>query len=174
MVAVDQIGVGEAAGQLRAAVHEERAPVTTLELGDVVERAQDRGRPPPVDEIGVAFQPIVDLPRRRPFAYEALVRCRRPGFERPDELLAAALAERAMGRLGRLIREVALPPDRDVPVFVNLHPEERGEVSKVGVSDECILMDSIDCPWLGSMVVGSPLRLVQALVRRKRERHSTR
>ena len=77
-----------------------------------------------VDEIGVAFQPIVDLPRRRPFAYEALVRCRRPGFERPDELLAAALAERAMGRLGRLIREVALPPDRDVPVFVNLHPEE--------------------------------------------------
>lgn len=77
-----------------------------------------------MDEIGVHFQPIVDLARRRTFAQEALVRCRRPGFERPDVLIAQAVQDRAMGYLGRLIREVALPVDERQGVFVNLHPDE--------------------------------------------------
>ncbi|MCB9603213.1 MAG: EAL domain-containing protein [Sandaracinus sp.] len=76
------------------------------------------------DEIGVHFQPIVDLQTRRTFAQEALVRCRRPGFERPDVLIAQAVTDQSMGFLGRLIREVALPVDERQGVFVNLHPDE--------------------------------------------------
>jgi len=76
------------------------------------------------EEVGVHFQPIVDLQTRRVFAQEALVRCRRPGFERPDVLIAQAVQERAMGYLGRLIREVALPVDERQAVFINLHPDE--------------------------------------------------
>ena len=32
---------------------------------------------------------------------------------------------------------------------LNLHPSEEGEASKVGVSDESILLDSPEVPWLG-------------------------
>ena len=46
VVAVDQAGVGEAGAQGGAAVDGDRAALGLLEGSDVVDRAQDRGRPP--------------------------------------------------------------------------------------------------------------------------------
>jgi len=76
------------------------------------------------DSIGVVFQPIVDLRTGRNFAAEALVRCKLPEFKSPVALFEAAAAERACGRLGRTIRDVAFAEAPSVPLFVNLHPQE--------------------------------------------------
>jgi len=77
-----------------------------------------------VSELGVVFQPIVDVSTGETFAHEALVRCKRPEYVSPLVLFERAVAENACGRLGRLIRDVAFSASGDVPLFVNLHPEE--------------------------------------------------
>jgi EAL domain-containing protein (putative c-di-GMP-specific phosphodiesterase class I) len=77
-----------------------------------------------VTDLGVVFQPIVELTTGQVFAHEALVRCRRPEYPSPPVLFDCAVAENACGRLGRLIREVAFGTCGDIPLFVNLHPEE--------------------------------------------------
>ena len=77
-----------------------------------------------VSDLGVVFQPIVDMRTGATFAHEALVRCRRPEYTAPPVLFEHAVKENACGRLGRLIREVAFQTCGDVPLFVNLHPEE--------------------------------------------------
>jgi EAL domain-containing protein (putative c-di-GMP-specific phosphodiesterase class I) len=75
-------------------------------------------------DLGVVFQPIVDVLTGATFAHEALVRCKRPEYAPPPVLFEHAVEENACGRLGRLIREVAFATCGDVPLFVNLHPEE--------------------------------------------------
>jgi len=77
-----------------------------------------------VSDLTVVFQPIVEIATGQTFAHEALVRCRRPEYPNPLVLFEHAVAESACGRLGRLIREVAFTTCGDVPLFVNLHPEE--------------------------------------------------
>jgi len=77
-----------------------------------------------VSDLGVVFQPIVDLSTGVTFAQEALVRCKRPEFSSPLVLFERAVEETACGRLGRLIREVAFGTCGEIPLFVNLHPEE--------------------------------------------------
>ena len=77
-----------------------------------------------VSDLGVVFQPIVELATGQTFAHEALVRCRRPEYAAPPVLFEHAVAEGATGRLGRLIRELAFSTSGDVPLFVNLHPDE--------------------------------------------------
>jgi EAL domain-containing protein (putative c-di-GMP-specific phosphodiesterase class I) len=77
-----------------------------------------------VSDLGVVFQPIVELSTGQIFAHEALVRPRRPEYPSPIVLFERAVAENACGRLGRIIREVAFGTAGDVPLFVNLHPEE--------------------------------------------------
>ena len=90
--------------------------------------ASDRGvggvRTLTVSEIGVVFQPIVDVRTGATFAQEALVRCKRPEYAAPPVLFEHAVQESACGRLGRLIREVAFGTCGDAALFVNLHPEE--------------------------------------------------
>ncbi len=76
------------------------------------------------DDIDVVFQPIVDLRTRRPFAQEALVRCKLPAFKSPPVLFETANADGTTGRVGRLIREVAFERGAGHALFVNLHPEE--------------------------------------------------
>lgn len=78
-------------------------------------------------EMKVAFQPIVDLDTGMTFALEALARCQRPGLESPMVLFTKASEQRASGRLGRLIREVAFTEVSSLPLFVNIHPEELSE-----------------------------------------------
>jgi EAL domain-containing protein (putative c-di-GMP-specific phosphodiesterase class I) len=75
-------------------------------------------------DLGVVFQPIVDVATGKTFAHEALVRCRRPEYKSPIVLFERAVEEKATGRLGRLIRDVAFSTSGEVSLFVNLHPEE--------------------------------------------------
>jgi EAL domain-containing protein (putative c-di-GMP-specific phosphodiesterase class I) len=74
-------------------------------------------------DLSTVFQPIVRLETGKLFAYETLVRCRVPGFA-PSTLFERAAAEQSTGRLGRMIREIAVPLCGGIPVFVNLHPNE--------------------------------------------------
>ncbi|MGH7297948.1 MAG: EAL domain-containing protein [Polyangiaceae bacterium] len=76
------------------------------------------------EDLGVVFQPIVEIASGRAFAFEALVRCKDPDYPSPPQLFDAAVKEDACGRLGRLIREVAFATCGDVTLFVNLHPQE--------------------------------------------------
>lgn len=95
-------------------------------LGDGIDTSDILSSPRSLveEEVTVVFQPIVDLFRQRVFAQEALCRCTRAGFERPDELFALAVNEGSVGRLGKMVREAALPPDETQRVFINLHPRE--------------------------------------------------
>jgi EAL domain-containing protein (putative c-di-GMP-specific phosphodiesterase class I) len=76
------------------------------------------------EDVNVVFQPIVELATGRQFAMEALVRCKIPEYERPGNLFARAEMEKACGRLGRVIREVAFERADAKPLFVNIHPDE--------------------------------------------------
>lgn len=79
------------------------------------------------DDIGVAFQPIVDLSDGSVFAYEALVRCKVEAFRAPPTLFAQAEREQCCGRLGRMIRDVSFGSEVPAALFVNLHPAELSE-----------------------------------------------
>jgi len=78
------------------------------------------------EDLSTVFQPIVCLDTGKLFAYETLVRCEVPGFA-PTTLFERAAAERSTGRLGRMIREIAVPLCGGTPVFFNLHPNELAE-----------------------------------------------
>jgi EAL domain-containing protein (putative c-di-GMP-specific phosphodiesterase class I) len=77
-----------------------------------------------VSDLGVVFQPLVEVNTGQVFAHEALVRCHHPEYSSPRVLFERAVVEDACGRLGRLIREVAFGTAGDVPLSVNLHPDE--------------------------------------------------
>ncbi len=79
------------------------------------------------DDIGVVFQPIVEMASGKTFAYEALVRCKRDEYKSPPVLFEHAVNEGACGSLGRLIRDVAFGTCGAVPLFVNIHPDELSE-----------------------------------------------
>jgi EAL domain-containing protein (putative c-di-GMP-specific phosphodiesterase class I) len=78
-------------------------------------------------DLSAVFQPIVTLATGAVFAYEALVRCGIARFSSPPVLFEHAGASRATGRLGRMIREIAVPLCGGLPLFVNLHPDELEE-----------------------------------------------
>ncbi len=77
------------------------------------------------EDLSVVFQPIVSLEDGGVFAYEALVRCRLPRLAGNPALLVEEAANlRCVGRLGRMIREIAIPLCSGIPVFLNVHPQE--------------------------------------------------
>ena len=61
------------------------------------------------DDLSVVFQPIVDMSDGQLFAHEALVRCSVPALKNPLVLFERALEVGCAGRLGRMIREIAVP-----------------------------------------------------------------
>jgi EAL domain-containing protein (putative c-di-GMP-specific phosphodiesterase class I) len=79
------------------------------------------------EQIGVVYQPIVDAQSGELFAHEVLVRCAVPELQPPPKLFQHAVAERACGRLGRLIREKAVVSGVGAPLFLNIHPDELTE-----------------------------------------------
>jgi len=108
----------------------ERATIPSARDADAVENAVavDRGVGSlVVSEIDVVFQPIVDLGSGWTMAFEALTRCRRPEFKNPVVLFEQAQREGAVGKLGRMVRQVAFERCDDAPLFVNVHPHELDE-----------------------------------------------
>ncbi len=79
-----------------------------------------------LEQLWMAFQPVVDLQARRVFAYEALVRSREPELARPDLLFDAAETLGRVHDIGRRIRRAIcqrIPSaPTDCKIFVNLHP----------------------------------------------------
>ena len=75
------------------------------------------------EDLGVVFQPIVDLHTGLSVAHEALVRCSIQEYQNPLVLFEQATRENTCGRLGRSIREVTFRKVEG-PVFVNIHPNE--------------------------------------------------
>ena len=75
-------------------------------------------------DLSVVFQPIVRLSTEEVYAYEALVRCAVPEYKNPMVLFERAVRDRCAGRLGKTIREVAVPLCEGVPTFFNIHPVE--------------------------------------------------
>ncbi len=75
----------------------------------------------------LAFQPIVDVGRREPLGYEALMRSSEPTLPDPGAVLEAA---RLLGRsveLGRVVRRLAadtLAAQPAVTLFVNMNPAD--------------------------------------------------
>ncbi len=79
------------------------------------------------DELYIAYQPVVDLIRKEVFAYEALVRSHAEEFPNPFVLIEAAVEQRAMGKLGRHLRRLAVDGCSMHRLFLNVHPDEFSE-----------------------------------------------
>jgi EAL domain-containing protein (putative c-di-GMP-specific phosphodiesterase class I) len=79
------------------------------------------------DDLSVVFQPIVNMRDGELFAHEALVRCGLPALKNPLVLFERALEVGCAGRLGRMIREIAVPLSAGRPLFLNVHPQELHE-----------------------------------------------
>jgi EAL domain-containing protein (putative c-di-GMP-specific phosphodiesterase class I)/ActR/RegA family two-component response regulator len=98
----------------------------TLELGDRASLETRFGSA--LETLWMAFQPIVDWPRRTVFGYEALVRCSEPSIKHPGALFDAAERLDRMHDLGRAIRRRvadSIPhAPSDALIFVNAHAGE--------------------------------------------------
>ena len=84
----------------------------------LIEKAAESG------QLHVVFQPVVDLKTGKPFAYEALVRSKSPDFPNPHAILSAAIDNHVCGKIGRVIRELAIEGCPRSPLFLNVHPNE--------------------------------------------------
>ncbi len=93
------------------------------------------------EELSVVFQPIVNLKTGEVFANEALVRCASPDFASPPVLFDRALSGGCVGRLGRMIREIAVPLSSGKPIFLNVHPQELNESWLVQPNDPIFAHD---------------------------------
>jgi EAL domain-containing protein (putative c-di-GMP-specific phosphodiesterase class I) len=78
-------------------------------------------------EVRIVYQPIVELATRTIFAYEALARPTSTVFAGPLGLFEAAVQHACTGELGRLLRELSVEGCPDLPLFVNIHPDELNE-----------------------------------------------
>jgi EAL domain-containing protein (putative c-di-GMP-specific phosphodiesterase class I) len=109
-----------------------RSPRSSLHALEALVRPSD---------LSTVFQPIVRFDNLAIFAYEALLRCSIEQFRAPPVLFERAMQDKCVGRLGRLIREVAVPLCAGVPVFVNLHPQELEEAWLVRPDDPIYFHD---------------------------------
>jgi EAL domain-containing protein (putative c-di-GMP-specific phosphodiesterase class I) len=94
------------------------------------------------DELSVVFQPIVSMSDGSLFAYEALVRCTRREVASPPVLFERAVSAGCVGRLGRMVREIAVPLAAGIPLFLNVHPLELEEAWLVRPDDPIYGHDS--------------------------------
>ena len=77
-----------------------------------------------LEELKIAYQPIVDLQKGGAFAYEALVRCEVEEYANPMVLFEKAVEEDGCGQLGRKIRESIFSTNVGERLFINVHPLE--------------------------------------------------
>jgi diguanylate cyclase (GGDEF)-like protein len=95
------------------------------------------------------YQPIVRSKTLEVFGYEALCRPRDQTFQSPTELITAAEHAGRVCELGRVLREAAVMPIKDLPekflLFINLHPQELNDPALVEV-------EPFMQPWLNRVV----------------------
>lgn len=77
-----------------------------------------------LDDLQVAYQPIVDVRTGSIFAYEALLRSSDARFVSPPKVIAQSIDKELCGELGRVVRELAIEGCRHHPLFMNIHPRE--------------------------------------------------
>lgn len=75
----------------------------------------------------IAYQPVVDLGKRKTFGYEALVRSTSEEFPHPGVIIPTAVEKGFMGKLGRALRRFAVEGCPTAPLFLNIHPDEFDE-----------------------------------------------
>lgn len=90
----------------------------TQDLNEFIRESLD------LQEVSVAFQPLLDLRTKEVFAYEALLRSADPRFKGPPDVLDHAIELDCCGELGRLIRQLATERCPSHPLFLNIHPNE--------------------------------------------------
>ena len=95
------------------------------------------------NDLSVVFQPIVDMTDGSLFAHEALVRCSVPALKNPLVLFERALEVGCAGRLGRMIREIAIPLSSGRALFLNVHPQELHEAWIVRPDDPIFSHDHV-------------------------------
>ncbi len=84
----------------------------------VIHDVVDRG------DVGIVFQPIVDVHRRRLHAYEALARRTTDVFASTPEMFEAAVQAGRVAELGRLHRDQAIRYCPGHALFLNVDPHE--------------------------------------------------
>jgi len=81
-----------------------------------------------MEDLYIAYQPIVSSANGTVFAYEALLRSRMPSLPHPGAMLDAAERLGRVHELGRRVRAKAIEPlgrlPENVLLFVNLHPSD--------------------------------------------------
>ena len=94
-----------------------------------------------LEQLWMAFQPIVDIATNRTFAYEALVRTDEESLRRTDVLIATAERLGRIHDLGRTVRAAVARVVPDIPddvlIFVNVHGLELTDDDLF--SDRCAL-----------------------------------
>ncbi len=135
---------GESSGALprRTSNQFTASPFTLPPVGGPRESQDALNRMVQADDLSVVFQPIVHVDTFRVFAYEALVRCRAPRYTNPTKLFEHAHGAGCVGRLGRMIREIAVPLCEGRPLFLNLHPAELQERWVVRPDDPMFFHDT--------------------------------
>jgi EAL domain-containing protein (putative c-di-GMP-specific phosphodiesterase class I) len=122
------------------------------------------------EELTVVFQPIVDMRDGSLFAHEALVRCSRPELSNPLVLFERAVEAGCVGRLGRMIRDIAVPLSGKLPVFINVHPQELQEAWLVRPDDPIYSHDAEIFLEVTESVPLSHYALCLSVLREVRER----
>jgi len=103
---------------VRSATRPTLRPMARPTMSDVISNGIDDG------SVYIAFQPIVDFQLHQVFGYEALVRSTLEGLTSPLELIGAACGDGSMGKVGRMLRRLAVDGCPDFVLFLNLHPAE--------------------------------------------------
>ncbi|MBL8611397.1 MAG: EAL domain-containing protein [Myxococcales bacterium] len=118
----------------------------------------------------VVYQPLVDLRTKKIFAYEALVRSRSPEFNSPPALFDAAVEYDCTGKLGRVIRELAVQGCPTHPLFLNIHPAELNDKWVVQPDDPIFQHEHDVYLEITEGVPLSHFRLCQSILREVRGR----
>lgn len=87
------------------------------------------------------FQPIVELATQNIYAYECLARSTAKEFPHPGVLFNTAIEERAVGALGRALRQKGGDDAPEMPLFINIHPYEFDEGFLVRSDDALFFHD---------------------------------
>lgn len=122
------------------------------------------------DELSVVFQPIVRLDVREIHAYEAFVRCQLPEYGNALVLFQHAVATGCAGRLGRMVREIAVPLCSGKPLYLNVHPQELRESWLVRPDDPIFSHDHDLCIEISESVPMTHFDLCRSVLREVRDR----